>query len=115
MADFLELPPAAVLDRLSRYEAQNERVLIRVASDLDLNLNFGNQWLVVTDQRVLVVQPEHSDELVDLPLTRIESSTLETVVGGGRLVLRSREGRHVVVCFTNAALGKFAQVVGAIV
>ena len=62
MSDFLEPAPAPILERVSRDAAKEERVLIRVAADLDADGRFGPRWLVVTDRRVLLIGGVHGCE-----------------------------------------------------
>src|SRR5215471_873976 len=111
MSDFLEPSPTTVLERVNRTAAKQERVLIRVAADLNADMRFGPRWLVVTDQRVLVIDGGASTEL---PLTKIQSAQVVGLVGGGRLVLRNGDRELGALYFTNSAVPKFLEVAAGI-
>ncbi len=111
MSDFLEPFPTPILERVNRDAAKDERTLIRVAADLDTDMRFGSRWLVVTDQRVLLID---GAERREWPLKKIQSAHLDTLVGGGRLVLRNGNRELGVLYFTNSALPKFVEVAAGI-
>lgn len=111
MSDFLEPSPTTILERVNRNAATQERVLIRVAADLDADMRFGSRWLVVTDQRVLLIDGATRTEL---PLTKVQSAQVDGLVGGGRLVLRNGDRELGVLYFTNSALPKFLEVAAGI-
>ncbi len=111
MSNFLEPFPTPILEPVNRDAAEDERTLIRVAADLDTDMRFGSRWLVVTDQRVLLIDGAQRREW---PLEKIQSAQLDTLVGGGRLVLRNGNRELGVLYFTNSALPKFAEVAAGI-
>jgi ATP-binding cassette subfamily B protein len=111
MSDFLELPPPKILERVNRNATRQERVLIRVAADLDAELRFGSRWLVVTNQRVLLIDGAGCTEF---SLNEIQSAQVDGLIGGGRLVLRNGDRELGVLYFTNSALSKFVEVAAGI-
>jgi ATP-binding cassette, subfamily B, bacterial len=114
MSYFLEPLPAAVLEHLNGDVMQQERVLIRVGADLDVDLYFACRWLVVTDQRVILISSGDGTPTTELFLKEIKSVKVEGLVGGGRLILRNGDRQLGVVYFTNSALPKFAEVAAGI-
>lgn len=107
MSDFLELPAPQILERITQNATKQERVLIRVAADLDADLRFGARWLVVTNARVLLIDGARYTEF---SLNELQSAQIEGRIGGGRLVLRNGNRELAVLYFTNSALSKFVEV-----
>ena len=111
MSDFLELPTPKILELVTRNATRQERVLIRVAADLDAELRFGPRWLVVTNLRVLLID---GADCTEFSLNEIQSAQVDGRVGGGRLILRNGNRELGVLYFTNSALSKFVEVAAAI-
>jgi len=111
VSNFLEPAPAPILERINRGAAKQERVLIRLAADMDADRRFGFCWLVVTDRRVLLIGDAANREL---SLQEIQFAQLDVLVGGGRLVLRNGNRELGVLHFTDSALPKFAEAAAGI-
>ncbi|MAG35830.1 MAG: hypothetical protein CL878_06260, partial [Dehalococcoidia bacterium] len=89
-----------------------EEVLLTAAADVRANGSFGERWLVVTDQRVVVLpgtEPGEDGHLA-IPLTDITEATTEHLVGGGRLEVRQQGLPRGVVEYTSSQAPKFAEV-----
>jgi len=114
MSYFLEPLPASILERFHRNVAQQERVLIQVGADLNVDLHFASSWLLVTEQRVILIPSGDGTSSTELFLNEIQSAKVEGLVGGGRLVLRNGDRKLGVVYFSNSALRKFAEVAAGI-
>src|SRR5712692_2289799 len=114
MSDFLEPLPSIALEQFDRNATKHERVLIRVAADLDADLRFATRWLVVTNQRVLLIAPGDRGDCTELSLKEIQSAKVDRLVGGARLVLRNGDRQLGVLYFTNSALPKFVEVAAGI-
>ncbi len=71
---------------------------LSMAGDLDRDGNYGRRWLVVdrAHLRVVSVTGDKTSETcvvdLDLPLSRIASTSTDTLVGCGVLLLHTREG-----------------------
>lgn len=50
--------PQAVEEKIQRFSPSADEALIRVSTDLNADGNFGEQWLVVTDNHILLVPTE---------------------------------------------------------
>jgi hypothetical protein len=72
MMKLLEPMPDAVKEKIVLSAEENE--LIRVSTDLNQDGNFGEQWLIVTEKRVIVAATEGIDGVVDVPIKELELS-----------------------------------------
>lgn len=86
----------------------DEDVLIRVFADLDLAGQYTTRWVVVTDQRILVV--DQADGVVDVPVADVTAVRAEAMVGGGRLEVDRREAPTLLVPYTSSMAVKFSEV-----
>src|SRR5215471_1837737 len=109
MSQFLEAAPAPALHRFTRTMQQGERLLIRVRADLNHEMRFASQWLVVTTNRVLLIESDGA-VCIEVPLSKIESAKVHRLVGGGCLVFRNGDRSLATTYFTNSDLTKFAAV-----
>ena len=98
-------PPAA--EKLEAETEPNEKVLVRIAGDLSEKLHFGERYVVVTDKRVLVLDPT-ADRPLEIPLEEISGVRLDPLVGGARLVLERSDEDPVAIYVSNAAATTFA-------
>ena len=81
-------------------------------SDLGSDGKYGEQWLALVGDRVLVCEPDGQTGklLLDLPLRDISEVDIEALVGGSAL-RASVNGRKVrLICFTNALSNQFGRV-----
>ena len=85
MKPFLETLPPEVDTKLQDIKPPEEQTHIQVATDLIDDGSFGEQWLVVTEQRLLVIPTEGADGVVEVPLRVITETKIEELVGAGRL------------------------------
>ncbi len=83
-----------------------------VAVDLTLEGRFGEEWLIVTADRLLVFSSATATiPRLDLPLAELESPTLDQLIGGGALVATVARTTVEIVRFTNACRRRMSQVV----
>ena len=68
MKPFLETLPPEVDTKLQNIKPPEEKTHIQVATDLIGDGSFGEQWLVVTDERLFVIPTEGADGVVEVPL-----------------------------------------------
>ena len=95
-------------ERIRRSLPADENVLIRVFADLDLAGQYTTRWVVVTDQRILVV--DQADGVVDVPVADVTAVRAEAMVGGGRLEVDRREAPTLLVPYTSSMAVKFSEV-----
>ena len=100
---------------------EDERVWIRIHTDMaDLDV-FAQRWLVVTDRRLLIVHENGPDPATDsatgvgvvsvqqFPMTDLRTARVESLVGGGRLDVELRSGAPAHVYYSNSLAPKFAE------
>jgi len=105
-----ELPKS--LEETLLKEVRREELVAAVATDLNLQGSFGEEWLVITPARIRVYDGNGSGVTprVDLPLSEVKSANAEGLVGGGALQVRA-DGKVVeLLRYTNAHQNKFSRV-----
>ena len=115
----LEQPPDTVSQKIQSILTHDEEELIRVSTDLNPDGNFGEQWVVVTDQRVIVVPvalnpdpigTEGIDGVVDVPIRELVAVQTEPLVGGGRLEIEREKQEALFVPYSSSLAEKFSEV-----
>ena len=114
MKPFLETLPPQVDAKLQNIKPPEEQTHIQVATDLIDDGSFGEQWLVVTDQRLLVIPSEGADGVVEVPLKVITETKIEEFVGAGRLEVEHGGVEPTYLYYSNSLIPKFAEVAEAI-
>ena len=114
MKPFLETLPPEVDTKLQNIKLPEEQAHIQVATDLIDDGSFGEQWLVVTDERLLVIPTEGADGVVEVPLKVIIETKIEELVGAGRLEVEHGKGEPTYLYYSNSLSPKFAEVAEAI-
>ena len=114
MKPFLETLPPEVDSKLQNIKPSEEQAHIQVVTDLIDDGSFGEKWLVVTDQRLLVIPTEGADGVVEVPLKVITETRIEELVGAGRLEVEHGEGEPTYLYYSNSLSPKFAEVAEAI-
>ena len=114
MKPFLEALPPEVDTKLQNIKPPEEQPHIQVATDLGDDGSFGEQWLVVTDERLLVIPTEGADGVVEVPLKVIIETRIEELVGAGRLEVEHGAGEPTYLYYSNSLSPKFVEVAEAI-
>ena len=114
MKPFLETLPPEVDTKLQNIKVPEEQSHIQVATDLIDDGTFGERWLVVTDERLLVIPTEGADGVVEVPLKVITETRIEELVGAGRLEVEHGEGEPTYLYYSNSLSAKFAEIAEAI-
>jgi ATP-binding cassette subfamily B protein len=114
MKPFLETLPPEVDTKLQNIKPPEEQTHIQVATDLIDDGSFGEQWLVVTDERLFVIPTEGADGVVEVPLKVITETNIEELVGAGRLEVEHGGGEPTCLYYSNSLSPKFAEVAEAI-
>ena len=91
-----------------------EPVRLCVETDLHPDGSFGKEWLVITNDRLLVFRENESgfETRLELPLSELTEPKIENLVGGGGLGVGRDGGRMDVIHFTNARAPRFASAAG---
>jgi ATP-binding cassette subfamily B protein len=97
-------------ERIRRSLPAGEDVLIRAYADLDLAGRYGTRWVVVTDQRVLVIDGTGPDDVVEVLVADVAAVRAEALVGGGRLEVDRKEAPTLLVPYTSSMAIKFSEV-----
>ena len=113
--DLLE-PISPVLDPHLRRELNpGELLLALLASDLDLDGRYGENWLALTDERLLVVHAnDGAPEVRSWPLEQVRRVQTRSHVGSGSLMLEMPDGTHELVRFSQGNYFKFSAVPQAV-
>lgn len=90
--------------------AVDEEVQILVSTDFDSAGRFGNQWLAVTDQQLVVCPNGNLEQRVHVPLGDIRSASTEALVGGGQLEIERLSGPTLVVPYSSTEAEKISEV-----
>jgi ATP-binding cassette subfamily B protein len=110
MMKLLEQMPDAVRQKIRNVLTQEEEELIRVSTDLNPDGTFGEQWVVVTDRRVILAPAEGVDGVVDVPIKELMSVQTEPLVGGGRLEIEREKQPTLFVPYSSSLAEKFSEV-----
>ena len=113
--DLLE-PISPVLDPHLRRELHpGELLLALLAADLDLDGRYGENWLALTDERLLVLQANGgAPEVRSWPLEQVRRVQTRSYVGSGSLMLEMPDGAHELVRFSQGHYFKFSAVPQAV-
>ncbi len=109
MMKLLEHMPDTVSQKIQNVLTHEEE-FIRVSTDLNPDGTFGEQWVVVTDRRVIVIPAEGVDGVVDVPIRELVSVQTEPLVGGGRLEIEREGGATLLVPYSSSLAEKFSEV-----
>jgi len=107
-----EIMPEEIKNKLGNLNG--DHIHIQVATDLNADLQYGSQWVVVTDQRVCVVPEVGNDGTIIIPIDDVKSVKVEECVGSGTLEIERKEGPTVLVPYSRTMMEKFAEVSDAI-
>ena len=110
MKPFLETLPPEVDTKLQNIKSPEEQTRIQVATDLIDDRSFGEQWLVVTDERLFVIPSDGTDGVVTVPLKVIIETRIEEFVGAGRLEVEHGKDEPTYLYYSNSLSPKFAEV-----
>ncbi len=110
MMKLLEQMPDTVSQKIQDVLTHEEEALIRVSTDLNPDGTFGEQWLIATDRRVIVVPTEGIDGVVDVPIRELAAVQTEPLVGGGRLEIDRKKEATLFVPYSSSLAEKFSEV-----
>ncbi len=104
----LESADATATARIAAVLPAEEEVLIRASTDLAADGRFGQQWLVATEHRVLVVPTQ--GEIVDIPLAALAEVRTDAIVGGGQLEIERVDAPTLSLSYTSSEAEKMSEV-----
>ncbi len=90
-SDFLESAPLVVEELLRARFTGDETQHVRIAADMMETRRYGERWLIVSDKRVLIVNPVQlgqasaDDGVVEIPIDQVGEARTAELVGAVRL------------------------------
>ena len=111
---FVETAPRAIAEKIAAHTKSGETVHIQVVTDMVDTRQYGQRWLVVTDQRLLMVPVAGDDGVVEISLDQVRASQTQELVGGGLLEVETKDGAPAYLYYSSSLTAKFAEVAGAI-
>lgn len=108
MAD--NVPPDFTSSKVSSLIEQkleeNEEIIKYLLSDIDEDGNFGCRWLIITNHRILTVNPK-SEHILDISLKLIRSAEARDHVGNGELLVKTVLGTQQLLRFSRTYVDDF--------
>ncbi len=107
-----KLPPE--VEAMLKPLLQREESIVRfLLSDIDERGKFGNQWLILTNKKIITLNPETA-HVFQLPLELIRSAKTLDYVGNGELVFDTPLGRESVIRFSRKYIEDFRKLASLI-
>lgn len=105
-----EKMPDALADKCRAALRDGEKVHITAATDLSEDMRFDDRWLVVTDQRLMLLNPHSTNGTTSLDLKDLKGASVEELVGSGRLNVEMGGEQVEFMNYTPSHRNKFAQI-----
>lgn len=106
----LESMPHSIRTKTRELLPTGEEELIRVSTDLNREGRFGEQWVVVTDKRLLIVPTAGLDGVIEVPIQELIFVQTEALVGGGHLSIERKSKPTIIVPYSSSLAEKFSEV-----
>ena len=106
----LESTSPSIRAQISGMLPTGEEELIRVSSDLNQEGEFGTQWVIVTDKRLLIIPTTGLDGVVKVLIDELTLVQTEALVGGGRLNIERKDKPTITVPYSSSLAEKFSEV-----
>jgi len=105
-------PPQSVLQMLQKDGSQPDRVRLAVKSDLNPEARFGEQWLLIDDEHLRVMERHNGSANLryKFALDKIQDAKVERCVGNGLLQVTVDKQPHVLLHYSNELIGRFGRV-----
>jgi ATP-binding cassette subfamily B protein len=97
---------AALKDKIAAGKVQ-----VAVPTDLTLQGDFGEEWLIITDDILRVYSSPAAPPRLELRLSAIKSPAVDSLIGGGALLMTVHGKTQEVLRFTNFHQRTFSRVV----
>lgn len=85
---------------------KDETVIKFLLSDIDEEGNFGDRWLIITDKKIITVNPE-TKHFFKVPLKLVRSAEAKDYVGNGELLVETPLGSERVIRFSRRFIEDF--------
>lgn len=87
---------AEMKERLNGVVRPEEELLLCVSADVAEEGRYGERWVVMTPERLLVAEKRNGSvaAVKDIPVSRVKSARAEPLVGAGVLEVTLDDGRH---------------------
>jgi ATP-binding cassette, subfamily B, bacterial len=109
--DLLEPISQDLEPHLRRELHPGELLLALLAADLDRDGQYGENWLVLTDERIVVIHANGGTPRIEAwPLADVQRIQTRSYVGNGSLVIELPDGLHELVRFTQGNYFKFSAI-----
>ena len=109
--DLLEPISQDLEPHLRRELHPGELLLALLSADLDPDGRYGENWLALTDERILVIHANGGSPSVDAwPLADVQRIQTRSYVGNGSLVVELPDGMHELVRFSQGSYFKFSAI-----
>ena len=98
--------PKELEEEFSKITEYGENIHVAVASDMNLNGDFEDCWLLATDNRILAFSGNHVHKpklLQELSLNEIEDISLKNLVGNGILEVKTHDKSIEILRFSKTA------------
>lgn len=87
---------------------KEEKPLLTISTDLNLEGNYEDQWLLVTDQKLYRLSGTGQDtELITIPLAKIEDINIKNYYGVGAVEVLTKDETYEILRFTRRYGKKF--------
>jgi len=107
--------PLEVESGVRRLLGGGEEIVYSLATDIGEDGRYGQQWLVVTNQRLLLMSPDGDGRpRQDLPIKDIDSARIDNLVGNGIFEVTTNGTVHQVLRYSNTLATDFAKLARAI-
>jgi len=105
-------PPAIILERL-KSDFRDDTIQVAISSDLTHELKFGEEWMIVTNQHLMIFGIENGSAklLVERPLSSIRNIEAISLTGSGLIEIRSDHERLRLIHYTAARKAEFTRAV----
>jgi ATP-binding cassette subfamily B protein len=98
--------PKDLYDALELRRHDGEWIRHSLRSDLTLNRQYGESYLVVTDRRIAVLDSGALD--LSLPIEDVSDVKIDELFGSGRLVAATGEGERTLAYYSKACVPEFS-------
>jgi ATP-binding cassette, subfamily B, bacterial len=99
-----------ILDRIHSIVNPKENIILAAQSDLYLNGEYGISAMVLTDKRIVAIDPAHEEGLLSVDRSRIEQCTIERMYGNSVFQIHLDDKIIDTNRFTNSTLDYFDRI-----
>ena len=109
--DLVEPIPTTLEGHLRRELQPGELLMVFLSADIDADGKFGDSWLALTDERLLILHPNGgTPDIRAIPLRDIRRVRTRNYVGNGTLMVELADRNEELVRFSQGAYYKFSSV-----